>query len=192
MDALDALNTRTTPKLMGEPGPDDATLAKMLTAAVAAPDHGRLRPARFLLVRGQARERLGELLAESLRRREPGVSPEAAERDRVKPLRSPLIIIVAAKVVDHPKIPKIEQILSAGTAAQNLQLAAHALGFAAKWSTGPAAYDAEVKKGLGLTAEDSIIGFMYVGTPTGDAAIIRRPDYKTQTIEWTEQAAIPA
>jgi nitroreductase len=192
MDALDSLTTRSSPKLLAEPGPDDAALAKILSAACAAPDHGRLKPWRFLVIRGQARERLGEVLADALKRREPGIAPEAVERDRVKPLRSPLIVVVTARAVDSPKIPKVEQIISAGIAGQNILLAAHALGFAGKWSTGPAAYDPEVKRGLGLSPEDSIIGFIYLGTAAGDPPITRRPDYTAVTQEWTEPASIPA
>src|SRR5262249_14242286 len=186
------LTTRAMPKALAEPGPDDAALAKILTAAVAAPDHGRLRPWRFLVIRGKARERLGDLLAETLKRREPNLPPEVIERDRVKPLRAPLLVVVAVKPLDSPKIPKIEQIISAGIAGQNILLAAHALGFAGKWSTGPAAYDPEVKKGLGLSPEDSIVGFIYLGAPAGDPVTIRRPEYTAVTQEWTEPAAIPA
>jgi nitroreductase len=120
------------------------------------------------------------------------VAAEAVERDRVKPLRSPVIVVVVSKIVDSPKIPKVEQLLSAGIAGQNILLAAHALGFAGKWSTGPAAYDAEVKKGLGLSPDDGIVGFMYLGTPSGDAPIVRRPDYTSVTQEWTAPATVVA
>ena len=42
----------------------------MLTAASRVPDHGKLAPWRFVLIRGEARERLGEKLVEILERRD--------------------------------------------------------------------------------------------------------------------------
>src|SRR5262245_1487013 len=164
MDALTNITTRSSPMTLSGPGPSEPELRQILEAALRAPDHGKLRPWRFLVIKGEARNRLGEAWAEALRRREPD-SPEAAQqREREKPLRAPIIVVVVAKLIPgHPKIPAIEQIVSAGTAAQNLQLAAHALGYGCLWRTGAAAYDPTVKTALGLAATDEIIGFMYVG-----------------------------
>ena len=167
MDALDALNTRATAKTFGETAPDKDTLAKVLQAAVRAPDHGRLRPWRFMLVEGNQRRKLGELLAASARRRVPGLSDGDLQRERDKAMRAPLIIIVACRIVPGTKVPAIEQMLAAGAAAQNILLALHALGYAAAWKTGEAAYDTEVKKALGFAADDHIIGFVYTGGGTG-------------------------
>jgi nitroreductase len=84
-----------------------------MEAAVRAPDHGRLRPWRFLTIRGDDRTRFGELLAAALARKEPETPGERLEHERSKALRAPLIIVVA----DHSKIPAVEQLLSAGAAA---------------------------------------------------------------------------
>jgi nitroreductase len=86
------------------------------------------------------------------------------ERERQKAFRAPLIIVVAAVTAPAAKVPAIEQVLSAGAAAQNILLAAFSLGFNAVWKTGDAAYDETVKSALGLEAKDSIVGFLYVGT----------------------------
>jgi nitroreductase len=144
----------------------------MLACAVRAPDHGRLRPWRFVVVREAERARFGELLAEHLKRTQPQASAQAVERERDKALRAPLIIVVAARV--NPaisKIPEIEQTLSAGAAAQNIMLAAFALGFNVMWKTGGAAYDAAVKRALGLEPTDAIVGFLYVGTEAPPVAL---------------------
>jgi nitroreductase len=69
--------------------------------------------------------------------------------------------------VPGTKVPVIEQILAAGAAAQNILLALHALGYAAAWKTGEAAYDPEVKKALGLAVDDHLIGFIYTGGGVG-------------------------
>ncbi len=164
MDAYEVLVTRVSPVELGEPAPEGETRAKILTAALRAPDHGRLRPWRFLVIEGEARAAFGDVLAGSLARRQPGVGPDLIERERKKALRAPLIVGVVAKVAKTSHIPVVEQVLSAGAAAQNILLACHALGFAGVWKTGDAAYDREVKMALGLAEDDAIVGFLYVGT----------------------------
>ena len=165
MDALDALTTRRTPARLAEPAPPDAVLDRVLEGAAHAPDHGKLRPWRFVLIRGEARRRFGDLMAASLKARAPDTAEAELEREREKPLRAPLIIAVAARVQpEHPKIPAIEQVLSAGCAAQNIQVGLHAAGYGCSWKTGAPAYDPRVKAGLGLAETDQIVGFLYVGT----------------------------
>src|SRR5688572_22350073 len=107
MEAMELLSARASNGKLGEPAPDDATVHEILAAALRAPDHGALRPWKIFLVRGDAREKLGELFAEI---------EEDAEKDRArrKPLRAPLLIVVAAIVEESPKAPEIEQVLSAG------------------------------------------------------------------------------
>jgi nitroreductase len=167
MDLIEALNTRATAKTFGADAPTREHLAIALQAAVRAPDHGRLRPWRFMLVEGNQRRRFGELLAESAKRRVPGLSDGVLQRERDKALRAPLIIIVACRIVPGTKVPAIEQVLAAGAATQNVLLALHAQGHAAAWKTGEAAYDPEVKKALGLAADDHLVGFVYVGGGAG-------------------------
>src|SRR5260221_9717170 len=115
MEAVEALLTRISPAELVEPGPTAQQLDAMLEAAAAAPDHGRLRPWRFILVEGAARTRLGEIMARSLQRREPETQPARLDFERKKALRAPLVIVVAAAVQDNPKVPGIEQV--AATAA---------------------------------------------------------------------------
>lgn len=187
MDALQAILTRRTvpPVKMGPPGPDDAALARILEAGAAAPDHGVLRPWLFLVIKGDGRARLGELFAEAAARGANGVSPQEIEKQRSGPLRAPVILVVAARVQGaHPKIPPIEQIASAAAAAQNMLLAAHALGFAAKWATGRQAHDEGVKAGLGLAPDDRIIGFLYLGSYAAEHSLPPREGLDGVVVEW--------
>jgi nitroreductase len=173
MQAIDALLTRRSARTLAEPAPDDAALELIFASAVRAPDHGRLRPWRFVVVRGSARERFGELLAGHLRRTHPQIGEESLQRERLKAFRAPLIVVVAAHCnADVRKVPVIEQILSAGAAAHAMMLAACALGFNAMWKTGEPAYDPVVKSGLGLEPADAIVGFLYLGTETGERAAV--------------------
>jgi nitroreductase len=136
----------------------------MFACAARAPDHGRLRPWRFVVVRSEGRGRFGELLADHLRRTHPQVSAESLERERLKAFRAPLIVVVAAHCNPAAKIPAIEQTLAAGAAAHAMMLAAFVLGFNAMWKTGTPAYDPVVKSALGLESADAIVGFLYLGT----------------------------
>jgi nitroreductase len=164
MEAIDLLLSRRSAAVLIEPGPDEAALELLLAAGAHAPDHGRLRPWRFIVIQGRARERLGELFAERLQRSRPDASPDALARERAKALRAPLIIAVAAVTDPHSAVPEIEQILCAGAAATNMLLAARALGFNAVWKTGAAAYDETVKRELGIMPADALVAFLYIGT----------------------------
>jgi nitroreductase len=188
MQAIDALLTRRSARTLGPPAPDDAALDLILSAAVRAPDHGRLRPWRFVLIRAGARERLGDLLAEHLQRTHPGSSAETLQRERLKALRAPLIVAVAARCAAGVKIPVIEQLLSAGAAAHAIMLAAQALGFNAMWKTGGAAYDPAVKSALGLQGDDALIGFMYLGTEGERSAPPARGTWRELASELSAQA----
>jgi len=160
---MTALMTRTSTPKFAEASLAQGDIDRILAAAQRAPDHGRLRPWRFVVIEGEARQAFGQLLAISLRRREPEASEAKLEAERNKALRAPLIIAVAAEVQEHPRIPQIEQILAVGAAVENMLLAAHALGFGANWKTGPAAYDPTFKEALGLASTAQLVGFVYLG-----------------------------
>lgn len=164
MDAVDVMISRVSPAKLSEPAPPPEALDKMLAAAVAAPDHGRVRPWRFIVIQGQARERFGELMAQSLARREKDISPAKLDFEKAKAQRAPVLVVVAATPKDDPKIPEIEQIEAVAAATQNFVIAAHALGYGTLWRTGKTAYDPEVKRALGLRDNDTIVGIIYVGS----------------------------
>ena len=168
-EPLEHLNRSSTPaKALTEPAPDEAQLKQILEVALTAPDHGRLRPYRFITIRGDARYRLSEIFVHATRRREPDVDAAYLAKQREKPLRSPLIVVVVATLIESEKIPEIEQMLAAGAAAHNVLLASNALGFGSVWLTGANAYDDYVRGELGLNDNERIIGFLYLGTPQLD------------------------
>lgn len=164
MDVLDALAGRISVAALADPGPDAAQREAMLAAAMRAPDHGRMRPWRFVWVEGEGRRALGEAFAAAALANDPSADPSVLERERGKPLRAPLVLAVAATPRERRGVPEIEQVLSAGAAAQNVLLAAHAMGFGAIWRTGDAAYAPAVRAALGLAETDRIVAFLYIGT----------------------------
>ena len=172
MDAIKLLHERNSAAKLCDPAPSGEALASILKAGLRAPDHARLTPWRFLTIEGGAREQLGQLFVKSAQAKAVANgldSPTDVELNRLsrKPLRAPLIIVVIAAIKSHPKVPPLEQILSAGCAAHAILLAAHALGYAGIWRTGSNTYDAGVKSGLGLSGSDVIVGFLYMGTKEG-------------------------
>ena len=173
------------------PGPDEATLASIMEAACRVPDHGKLTPWRFILMRGEECGRFAGFLRRRWRRlKEDGV--EVLERPVVVTEQAPLVVTVVSRVVKHPKIPEWEQRLSAGAACQNLLLAAQAAGFAAHWRTGWPAYDTEVLRHLGLEDGERVAAFIHIGTRKADAPMLtdrRRPFWRDLTTAYGELVA---
>lgn len=186
MDALTLLQQRNSSPKLRDPGPDRQSLATMLRAATRAPDHGNLRPWRFLLIEGDARHALGDLFARALAARNPDARDADLEKARSKTLRAPLIVAVAVSPTEHPKVPFIEQQLSAGCAAHGLLLAAEALGYAGIWRTGANAFDPIVMRGLGLADHESLVGFLYIGTRDGRAKPIPEHNLDDFVARWPD------
>ncbi len=164
MDAIDALLTRKSAAMLVEPAPEKQELDQIFSAAVRAPDHGCLRPWQFILFKGDMRKELGSILADALKLKNPDASQAALDKEAERPFRAPLVMAVIAKVNKDAKIPAIEQVISAGAAAQNIMIAVHALGYAGIWRTGAPSFDGNVRARLGVTGDDHIVGFLYIGT----------------------------
>lgn len=159
---------------MTTPGPSDVALRAMLEVAMRVPDHGKIAPWKFVVLKGDDRAALGEIAAAALGDEEGAAKEDAAAQF----LRAPVVVAVLATPKAHPKVPRSEQILSAGAACMNLLTAAQSEGFAAQWLTGPAAYEEAVKAALGGGADDEIAAFIYLGTPLETPNERARPAYE--------------
>ena len=147
---------------MSGPGPDRAMLETLLSIAMRVPDHGKLTPWRLVVVQDDDRIELGDIAARELAAA--NAEPEAVEAARAQFLRAPCVVAVLACPRTHPKIPRSEQLYSAGAVCMMLVTAARAAGFAAQWLTGSAAYNGDVLSRLGGGADDEIAGFIYLGS----------------------------
>jgi nitroreductase len=165
MDALEALHSRTSMAALAEPGPTPEQLRAVLQAGVRANDHGMMRPWKFLIIEGEARKKFGAVMAEVMRAGKPDMTEAALADIAAKPLRAPTIIAVVAATRPNPKVPQIEQILAAGGAAQLMTAAAFALGVGSIWRTGSFTYERRTHDLLGLSGDDHLVGFLYLGTP---------------------------
>lgn len=185
MEVLEAIHTRhSVGKVKPDPVPR-SLIEKLLAAAAQAPNHYKVRPWRFVVLTGEARERLGDVMAASLQAEHPEYPSEAFEKERGKPLRSPVLIAVGVDQPTEAKVIEVENICATAAAVENLLLAAHALGLGAKWRTGGPAMDPKVKEFLGFDSDQHLIAFLYVGYPEFEAAPAERPSFEDRTT-WME------
>jgi nitroreductase len=172
VDALDAIFARRSIGRLQPPAPNDDDLDMILRAAAVAPDHNSLRPWKFVILEGDAKDSFGKVLAAAYRKRceaaGKGIVPAKEQKELTKLGRAPMVIVVGALNRGEDMIPFIEQYASAAAASQNMLLAATALGYGSMWRTGDPAYDQDVKAAVGLGDDDAIVGFLYLGTPNED------------------------
>lgn len=185
-DAIDLITSRRSVAAaqLGEPGPDDAQIRTLIAAAVRVPDHGKLAPWRFILVRAQARNALAARLL-ALREAREGPLPEHIRAAELSRFPAPVCLAVVSRAGPHPKIPEWEQLLSVGAAVMNLLNAANALGFGAQWLTDWPAYDAQAAGVLGLAQGERLAGFVHIGTAQQPPAERWRPAVEDVLSEWT-------
>ncbi|MCX6080055.1 MAG: nitroreductase [Chloroflexi bacterium] len=186
MDIISAIHSRHSQgKVRPDPLPREL-IEKLLQAAVQAPNHFRVRPWRFVVLTGAGRERFGDSLAAAFKAKFPDAPAEAIEKERQKALRAPLVIVVAVDQPSEPKINETENIAAAAAACQNLLLAATGLGLGSIWRTGDNARDPEIKKFLGFSPEQHLLGFLYIGYLDGPPTVFpERPTFDDRTV-WME------
>ncbi|SFK72758.1 nitroreductase family protein [Falsiroseomonas stagni] len=184
--ALAALLARASvpARLLLDPGPDDAAIDLAVAAALRAPDHGGLRPWRFVVIRGAARAALGEVLAQSLSRRAPDSSPDRLAMERAKPLRAPVVIVAGAALRPEHPVPVWEQEACAAAGVMNLMNALDAQGLGAIWLSSAALRDDGAKAALGFAATDVLLGWIYAGTPAAERPRPARPGPEAFWREW--------
>jgi nitroreductase len=175
---IDFLLSRKSPPVseLSEPGPGDAEIETMIRVAVRVPDHGRLTPWRFILYRGDARHKVGEMLAELAEKKEGPLTDARREQERTRLSRAPLVIAVVSVPRESIKIPQWEMFLSGGAAAMNLSLAAKALGYGATWVTYWFSDDAEGRRILGLSPDERVVALLHIGTHPGGTPDRPRPE----------------
>ncbi|WP_322003172.1 nitroreductase [Marinobacter alexandrii] len=174
------LNRASEPRLEA-PAPDSATLERAFACAARAPDHALLRPWRYLVIEGEGLKALGDLFASTCANNS---DEQAIEKLRKAPLRAPMVIVGIASPKPHPKVPEIEQIMSAAAGMSFLELALQEAGFGVMWRTGSPAYHTQVHQGLGLSEKESIVGFLYTGTVSSAKPPVPRPETPDFVQHW--------
>jgi nitroreductase len=183
---LALLETRRSgrPRDLVAPGPDADQLRRMLEIAMRSPDHGKLHPWRFVHIPEGRRDAFAALLGAAYRIDRPVPGRLEIEANERFARQAPELIVALSSPTEGHKIPLWEQQLSCGAACMNLVLAAHAMGFAAGWVTGWAAYSPAILAAFGAPPE-RIAGFLFLGTPGAPLEERLRPDYDEVVSEWT-------
>jgi nitroreductase len=185
MDVFEAIHNRHSEGKVKAEAVPHALIEKLLSAAVQAPNHYKVRPWRFVVLTGNGRDKLGDVFAASQLDRMPDLSTEALDKIRALPLRAPLVIVVGVDKPSEAKVLEIENICAAAAACENLLLAAHVEGLAVKWRTGEWSRDVKVKAFLGFAPDQHIIAFLYIGYPESVTERPPRPSYEDRTV-WME------
>ncbi len=180
---LDILLKRKSHNKLVLPAPTSKQVQDMMQAALRAPDHAQLKPWRYLIYRGESLKRLGEYFVRASLLKEPALSEDKQDRIANKPLRAPMVMIAIIRLVEHRKVPEIEQILSAGASVQNLIMAAHFMNIGAIWRTGDLAFNRQLMDELGLSSNESIAGFIYLGQEEGVKKAVPQID-QSDFVEW--------
>ncbi len=185
MEIIEAIHNRySMPEVDPRPVPREL-IETLLSAAVQAPNHYRVHPWRFVVLTGDARSRLGQVMADSLLQKFPQLGPEALEKERKKPLRAPVLIVAGVDKTTDPRAIEIENICAVAAACQNLLLAAQKQGLGVQWRTGDPARDPLVKHFLGFEPDQLILAFLYIGFPQHEPPVYQRPGFEERTV-WME------
>tara|TARA_B100001029_G_scaffold82084_1_gene67418 strand:+ start:485 stop:1048 length:564 start_codon:yes stop_codon:yes gene_type:complete len=186
METMKALLSRRSISKLTTPYPSKEEMSEVYQAALRAPDHSWLRPWKFIEVTGKSRNKLADAFINATKKSEE-LDEERKSKIAALPLRSPMIIIVIAKInYDKPNVPRLEQIQSTSAAAQNILIALHDKGYGAYWRTGK--YSTErnehISSELSLDQNDEVLGYLYVGTPEVDAPNIPELNNKDFVTHW--------
>jgi len=169
MDIDATLATLTTrfsvgPKYLAEDAPSDADLARAVAVALRAPDHGGLKPFRFVQVMPDQRAALAALFAEGARLR--GQGAEEIERARERAHNGPALLALVVRLHEGVRdVPLREQWASAGAALMNLLNALHLMGYGAKTLSGASVDDPPVRDAFCGEGE-SLLCWIVCGTAT--------------------------
>jgi len=181
MEALEALLTRRSYARgnLAKPAPNNEELGLILQSAMTVPDHGKLKPWRFVVVRGEGIKNLSQLVYQHYQSSD--MSTEQLDAFVKEIAETPMMIFVYSQVKINHRIPVIEQHLSGAAACEHILLAAHALGFAGIWHSLEANDDLQTL--FNMSKDDIVLGLLSLGTPKRTAPAKRKP-FEDYTSEW--------
>ena len=176
METIKAIHSRNSISNLIDPYPNKEEMELVYKSALRAPDHAWLRPWRFIQVTGDSRSKLSNAFLKTYKELGHDLSDELMKKIKKAPFRAPMVLVLIAEVKEHPKVPAIEQMLSTGSAAQNILITLHDMGYGAIWRTGKMSFNQYIAEALGLSKVSQVIGYLYIGTPDPDGRIKKLPD----------------
>ena len=186
MDAIDAIQRRTSVRRYRQEPISRETIERLLECAVRAPNHKLTEPWRFAVLTGAAKARLAEIRAgHRLRKADDPASAEArAEKARRETLESPAIIVMMARTSEDD-ITREEDYAAVMMATANLMTAAQSLGLGTYLKTGGVMRDPALAELIGLPESYRVVGILSVGYPI-DAEPPRRRRPAGEVTRWLE------
>lgn len=166
---LDLLTSRVSHPRLSAPAPTAEQMELVYQSALRAPDHKCLKPWRYLVIEGESLNKLGDLFCQAAKLGDNNLTQAQEAKYKAMPLRAPMVIVGISKNIEHLKVPQEEQVVSCGVAMGYMLVALQALGYGAMWRTGAMAENKYVKEGLGLSDQETLVGFLYIGTPQSEA-----------------------
>ena len=183
LDFLKSRHSRPA-KLYSLPVPTRTQLTEILAAATRVPDHGKLEPWRLIVIQGAAFKRLADL-AET-RAKELDGDAEMVAKGRGQYDLGKLAVVVIASPRPSPKIPAVEQLMSAAALCYGIVITAQAAGWGANWLTGWPAHDTTfAARAFGCAEAETVAGIVHIGTPPDDFPDRPRPDL-SKIVTWAE------
>ncbi|HGO5855758.1 TPA: nitroreductase family protein [Mannheimia haemolytica] len=175
MQILDLLHHRRSNKKFGDKAPNAEQLEQILKAGLRVPDHGRLKPYRFVVIEKSCMPQFGECLKSAVEEFEMG--EERLKKAEKLANQAPMIIGVVATLDDSiAKVPSWEQMITAGCATYAIQLAANAQGFDTVWITNKWINGTALRTAFGCQESDKIIALIMLGSPAEGEQIALAPE----------------
>lgn len=194
---LEAVRARRSWSKVTDAAPTRAEVLTLVSAAGRVADHSSLRPWRIIELRGDDRRVLGAAIAKA----------EGDSTPSSKPLRAPLLIAVVASYRKSDKVPRWEQQAVASGVAHMLSLLLDEAGWGVLWRTGHYTRSKAVAKAHGLSENEELLGWLYVGgkpersrpgwrkavDPRAHVSRMpQRADQPGEFVSWREEAAATA
>ena len=184
MDAIDALMTRRSYSRgsLLQPAPNRAELAQILQAAMTVPDHGNLKPWRFVVIQGQGMKDLEGLLRTIYDGEVE--NEEYFQRFIEEIINTPMMICVYSSINQDTRVSVLDQQLAGAAACEHILLAAHAMGFGGIWHSQET--DDALRQMLQMGEEDQVLGVISLGTPKR-TSLAKRKSFVDYTFEWNQE-----
>ena len=174
-----------SPKHLKDPGPNEAEIHLMLHAALAAPDHGNLRPWRTVLIPQSRRNQLAEIFKAAKLEEDPNATQDDLNRAGEKAFNAPtLLVILIDPVQGYAKVTVEEQFIALGAALQNLVLTAHSLGYGAMITSGDKVRTHAFQSSFARTASERVAAFISIGTPARGNLMRTFPELSRSILIW--------
>jgi nitroreductase len=149
----------------------------MFRCAASAPDHGVVRPWRFVLVPEDKRALLADVFAQALIERDAAATEEQIGQAREKAFRAPFLALAIARLGPcEPDIEPLERMVSVGAAIQNFLLCAHSMGFGCSLTSGQAMRSNALRQLFQLAEGEQAVCCINVGTVVKRKPVRLRPD----------------